>query len=244
MDYFVYETKNLINNKKYIGKHKGDLNDNYLGSGVLLKAAIAKYGKENFIRTILYIAKNEQDAYDKEEELISLYNAVESDEYYNLSKGQSINTIYIDNSNRDYMQSPEYKEKMSFAVRGEKNGMYGKHHSEESKQKMSESHKGLHDGDKNGMYGKHHSEESKQKMSENSIGKNAGEKNGMYGKKGNQALNGKKVGMFDDKGNLLQEFNARSAVNVFFGLKGNSNSHLGDAIKNGAKYRGYYWKNI
>jgi hypothetical protein len=36
-------------------------------------------------------------------------------------------------------------------------------------------------GEKNGMYGRKHTEESKKKMSEHSIGKNLGENNGMYG---------------------------------------------------------------
>lgn len=87
--------------------------------------------------------------------------------------------------------------------------MYGKHHTEKTKEflsywaeferdnsvyrtdefreKMSE----LTAGENNGMYGKHHTEESKKKMSENRKGKAVGENNGMYGKKGDKALNGK-----------------------------------------------------
>lgn len=41
-------------------------------------------------------------------------------------------------------------------------GMYGKKHSEKSKQKMCESKK----GELNGMYGNHHSEEARKKQSE------------------------------------------------------------------------------
>ena len=37
-------------------------------------------------------------------------------------------------------------------------------------------------GSNNGMYGKKHTKESKEKMSINSKGKTSGEKNGMYGK--------------------------------------------------------------
>lgn len=72
-------------------------------------------------------------------------------------------------------------------------GFKDKHHSDESKHKMSEAHK----GEKNPFYGRHHSEETKQKMSEVSKKlwqdeeflkkiknrpKLYGEKNGMYGK--------------------------------------------------------------
>lgn len=56
----------------------------------------------------------------------------------------------------------------------------------------------LTSGEKNGMYGKKHSKESKLKMSINSKGKTSGEKNGMYGKSGNNAINGKKVAMYDE----------------------------------------------
>ena len=40
------------------------------------------------------------------------------------------------------MNSYEYKQKMSLANSGEKNGMYGKHHSEKAKRKISKAHKG------------------------------------------------------------------------------------------------------
>lgn len=46
---------------------------------------------------------------------------------------------------------------------GEKNFMYGKHHTEESKKKISSKNK----GENNGMYNKHHSLESRNKISEN-----------------------------------------------------------------------------
>ena len=46
--------------------------------------------------------------------------------------------------------------------KGENHPMYGKHHSAESIQKISEAKK----GEKNAFYGKHHSEESKKRISE------------------------------------------------------------------------------
>lgn len=73
--------------------------------------------------------------------------------------------------------SDECKKKISEAIKGEKNGMYGKHHSEETKKKQSEAKKGhytseetrnkmseAHKGENNSMYGKKHSDETKKKM--------------------------------------------------------------------------------
>lgn len=50
----VYKTTNLINNKIYIGKDTHD-NPKYLGSGIVLKRAIKKYGKLNFLKETIEI---------------------------------------------------------------------------------------------------------------------------------------------------------------------------------------------
>ena len=49
---------------------------------------------------------------------------------------------------------------------GKPSGMNGKHHSEESRKKMSESRK----GENNPLFGKHHSAEARKKMSESKKG--------------------------------------------------------------------------
>ena len=51
--FYIYRTTNLINGKTYIGQHKRRPG-RYFGSGLLLKNAIKKYGKENFKVEILY----------------------------------------------------------------------------------------------------------------------------------------------------------------------------------------------
>lgn len=84
---YIYMTTNLINGKKYIGKHKGELNDSYLGSGTLLLRAIKKYGKENFKKEILYISKDEKENSIKEKEFIKKYNAVNREDFYNIHEG-------------------------------------------------------------------------------------------------------------------------------------------------------------
>jgi len=55
---------------------------------------------------------------------------------------------------------------MSQKFSGKGNPFYGKHHSEETKEKISQSRKGKTAGEKHPMYGKKHSEESLKKISE------------------------------------------------------------------------------
>lgn len=61
MFHFLYKTTNLINNSVYYGKHSTKMiEDGYLGSGLLLKKAILKYGKENFKREILCFTESKE----------------------------------------------------------------------------------------------------------------------------------------------------------------------------------------
>ena len=75
-----------------------------------------------------------------------------------------------------------HEDHISLHNKGEKHPMYGKHVSEGTSIKISESLKGKYKGEKNPMYGKHHSDEIKDKISESLKGKYKGEKNPMYGK--------------------------------------------------------------
>ena len=54
---------------------------------------------------------------------------------------------------------------MSKIFSGEGNPFYGKHHSDETKKKISDSLKGKYQGEKHPFYGKRHSKESLQKIS-------------------------------------------------------------------------------
>lgn len=59
---YVYETINLINGKRYIGQHSRKYFDKkYYGSGKYIKAAIEKYGKENFDVIILGWCYSKED---------------------------------------------------------------------------------------------------------------------------------------------------------------------------------------
>lgn len=74
----------------------------------------------------------------------------------------------IHNRNKDYSftQTKEYKNKISDSCSGTNNGMYGKHHSKETKDKIRKVliTNGSCAGEKNGMYGKHHTKETIKKQ--------------------------------------------------------------------------------
>lgn len=78
--YTVYKIININNNKYYIGVHKTDNpHDSYMGSGVAIKNAIRKYGKDSFVKEILLITEDKNEAYELEKQLTTDY--VESTTY-------------------------------------------------------------------------------------------------------------------------------------------------------------------
>lgn len=57
MNLYIYEVTNNINGKKYIGKRKCKCHiedDHYMGSGKLIKKALAQYGRHNFSKLSKY----------------------------------------------------------------------------------------------------------------------------------------------------------------------------------------------
>lgn len=247
-------TTNLINGKKYIGKHYGFLNDGYLGSGKLIRRAIAKYGKENFQREILAFSITEKENAEKEKYYIALFDACNSDLFYNIHEGGN-------GGNTTKGMSEEEKQalskKMSALTSGTNNPMYGRKRSEEWKQQHSYWAKYERDnsvyrteeyrlhmsevtsGSNNGMYGRHHSIETRQKISEHHIGKAVGPKNGMYGKSGANAINGKRIVMLSLDKVPLKHFACKQEALAFLGLKGHTG--LDKALKNGTVYKNFYW---
>jgi len=82
----VYRTTNLLDGRFYIGYHKTKTpDDSYLGSGLLLKRAVAKHGRENFRKEVLAIFDNARDAFVKERELLA--NCWGQSGCYNIHEG-------------------------------------------------------------------------------------------------------------------------------------------------------------
>lgn len=83
----IYKTTNLINNKIYIGQHNGT-KSSYVGSGKILKYAINKYGRENFIKEIIIEGIFTQLELDSlERYYIKFYNSNNNEIGYNITLG-------------------------------------------------------------------------------------------------------------------------------------------------------------
>lgn len=96
MNFIVYKTTNLLNGRFYVGVHKTkdpSVFDGYLGSNKLLKSAIKKYGKENFVReTLVECFKDQEEAYAIEAILVKTVN--EDPRSYNLEPGGKGNSNF------------------------------------------------------------------------------------------------------------------------------------------------------
>lgn len=130
----VYKTTNLVNSKYYIGTHRCGKQYyckrgkcTYLGSGVALRAAIEKYGKENFTREKLYEFDDYKDALKKETEIVTKEMCLSS-ESYNIHVGGGYLPEFTD----------DRIERLSVRMTGCNNPIYGGH-SEEALNNMRKS---------------------------------------------------------------------------------------------------------
>ena len=86
--FYIYRITNKINGKTYIGQHKyTDLNDSYMGSGVLLHKAYKKYGKENFSKEIIYSRIQLQETADSMEKFAIAKERKSGKAEYNIDAG-------------------------------------------------------------------------------------------------------------------------------------------------------------
>ena len=146
--YIVYQHKNKINGKVYIGitmqdpERRWRYGEGYKSSPHFY-TAIQKYGWDNFEHNILFENLTKEEACQKEQELITEFNSMNRKYGYNSTSGGDVFTM-----------NDETKQKISQAMMGNKNGL-GHPCSEEKKKKISKAQKG-----------KKLTEEHKQKLSE------------------------------------------------------------------------------
>lgn len=176
MFYLIYKITNVLDGKYYIGAHKtSNKDDGYMGSGVMIKKAIEKYGVENFKKEILCECLSSSEMYAKEKELVVL-----SEHTYNLKEGGDGGFDYI-NSNEELriaknkkarkITNSRHKDKLS--EWGSKGGLanIAKHGTP----------KAFLEAGKTSFLGKEHSEETKKKISQASSLRESGSGNSQYG---------------------------------------------------------------
>ena len=217
----VYFIKNKITGKFYVGhsiniekrfiRHKRDLtNGNH--HCIYLQRAWDKYGKDNFEFIIHKECETKEESIELEQYFIDNFK----EKLYNTSNEANLGgDLLTGNPRREEIIAKRTKtqkellSKMSAEERklklgkpGKKNGMYGRTHTPEVRQKLSEINKGntpitkglnyeeymskekakelkqklsenakQRIGEKNPFYGKHHSEETKEKLRQVNLGK-------------------------------------------------------------------------
>lgn len=135
MEYCVYKHTSP-KNKVYIGitklkpEYRWNNGFGYQKNTYFWKA-IQKYGWDNFKHEILYDKLSQKEACEKEKELIAFYDSTNPQKGYNITTGGNIGYSVTRISEKTLQKKRE-------AARGEKNPMYGKHHSEESRKKIGQ----------------------------------------------------------------------------------------------------------
>jgi hypothetical protein len=183
MFYYLYEIKNLVNSKIYVGVHKTrNMNDGYMGSGKVIRSAIEKYGIENFQKVILETFGDTKAMYAREKEVVT-EEFLAREDVYNLRRGGYGGFDYIN--------------KFGLNMNGNQLHLNAERHAELSKRggnKAKEMKLGYHDPEKrhSGFVNKEHqlqmlrssqSQQSKKKRmaSFKKNGYQQGEKNSQFG---------------------------------------------------------------
>jgi group I intron endonuclease len=87
MYFILYRITNKITGTFYIGVHKTlNLEDGYMGSGKLIRRAVKKYGKDNFIKEILESFESEEEMLKRESQIVT-YEFLKENKVYNLMPG-------------------------------------------------------------------------------------------------------------------------------------------------------------
>ena len=131
-------------NKRYYGITRLDVKKRWRSGGCgyryqpYIWNAIQKYGWDNFTHEVLFDNLTEDEACLIEQCYIALYDTMDRTKGYNCSIGGV-----------DHLHTEDTKRKVSEIMMGENNPMYGKHHTDEAKKKMSERKKDIYLGNKN-----------------------------------------------------------------------------------------------
>lgn len=115
--FYLYQITNTLNGKIYIGVHQTkNLNDGYMGSGKLIRAAIIKYGTGAFVKEIIKFFDNEKDMYEYEHEIVNpLF--LERGDVYNICEGGNGGFSHLNDSSDEHITRAKLGYQQSLAKR-------------------------------------------------------------------------------------------------------------------------------
>lgn len=178
--WILYQTTNICNSKIYVGVHKlanTSRSRCYVGSGLSLKLAIGKYGKDKFTRATLVEFSCIDDAYIAEAGMVT-QEFIERKDTYNISlggRGGGIQTLEMRAKNSASKKGRKYSEEHRKKISN-----YQKNRSKEHRAKIGATQKGkiisLEQRAKLSIAGKgrKHTPEAKAKMSIAQLGNKKG----------------------------------------------------------------------
>lgn len=167
--HYLYKTTCLVTNRYYIGMHSTcNLDDGYMGSGKRLRYSIRKYGVDNHVREILEFFESRELLIEAEIKSITPEMIQDKDCMNLMCGGTGGFTLeiqklgkkawllkYSGTTQQSYWSSQGGKAKYKKYGISEKfkPDWFGRKHSEETKEKISESKKGTGTSETNSQYG-------------------------------------------------------------------------------------------
>ena len=134
----IYKITNLFNNKVYIGKDTTS-DPNYFGSGLLIKRAFEKYGKENFIKEVIDVTNDYDELSTKEIYWISYYKSTDKKIGYNIAPGGEGGDTLSNHPDLDLIREKISKNNPKTGKTYEE--AFGEEKAKEYKEKLSKSNK-------------------------------------------------------------------------------------------------------
>jgi hypothetical protein len=195
----IYLVTNLVNNKKYIGMDSINC-PYYLGSGLYIKKAIKKYGRENFKKEILQVCSSKKELIEAEKYWIDFYDAVSNKKFYNIREGGQGGDIRYYMNNDEIIQ---WKKNISISKIGIRKGVPL---SEKNKIGISESLKLFYKNNISPNMGRNQSEETKTKIRNALVGREFSEEHKKNMRRNN--IENKEPSITKEKRDKLSKHNA------------------------------------